>query len=100
MTRQRHQLHVGYILRFVIYVSALVSGVDFMGRWGLIQPTVFTDWRPVFMTDLNSDGSPDILWQSQSTGAVCCWLMNGTTCSDWGYLASGVPAGWQVIGSL
>src|SRR5262249_34537181 len=43
----------------------------------------------------NGDGSTDILWRDNSTGAVSIWLMNGTQVQQ----ASGlgvVPTNWSI----
>jgi glucose/arabinose dehydrogenase len=36
-----------------------------------------TDWHIVGAGDLNGDGSPDLLWQHQTTGLISAWFMNG-----------------------
>ena len=48
-------------------------------------------------TDLNADGTADLLWRNTSTTVVAGWLMNGTTILSSGFFG-GVPAQWQIEG--
>ena len=55
-------------------------------------------WKLVGVPDLNADGRPDLVWQSQTTGAVIYWTINGVNLISRGYLATGVPVAWQIVG--
>ncbi len=48
--------------------------------------------------DFNGDGSSDILWQNNSTGARTIWLMNGTAFSSSVSLGI-VVTSWKIVGS-
>jgi K319-like protein/VCBS repeat protein len=48
-------------------------------------------------TDLNADGTADLLWRNTSTTVVAGWLLNGTTILSSGFFG-GVPAQWQIKG--
>jgi hypothetical protein len=57
-------------------------------------------WKIVGVFDLNNDGMPDLVWQSQVTGQVSYWLMNGLTLQSFGNLNNGLPndPNWKIIG--
>ena len=59
-----------------------------------------TNWQIRAVTDLNSDGQPDLVWQNVSTGYLAAWLMNGTSMVQGIYLSPAqVPdTAWRVAG--
>ncbi|HEV2474357.1 MAG TPA: choice-of-anchor tandem repeat GloVer-containing protein, partial [Chthonomonadales bacterium] len=61
-----------------------------------------TDWRLVSVVDLNGDFSPDLIFQSQSTGDVAYWLMNGTSKASGGLFTPTNPgsASWKVAAAI
>ena len=62
---------------------------------------VETAWKIKAVADFNQDGSPDLVWQHETNGAIAIWFMNGPT------LLRGVPLGpgevldlgWKIVGS-
>lgn len=57
-------------------------------------------WRVRSVTDLNGDGSPDIVIQHPQDGLIAAWLMNGVTMVDGSLLNPGfVSPDWRVAGS-
>src|SRR5579884_3045035 len=61
--------------------------------------TVFRTNIPFPPFDLNGDRHPDILWQNQTTGDAVYTLLNGATPLSWGKLFTGIPSGWQIVGT-
>ena len=56
-------------------------------------------WQARGIVDLDGDGTNDILWHNQSTGALYVWLMNGTVQSSGAFLTpASVNPVWQVQG--
>ncbi len=59
-----------WLMNGASYVSsALFTGATAPGR----------TWVPRALGDLNSDGSPDIVWHNTRTGKVSIWYLQGTT---------------------
>jgi len=50
------------------------SGWQTRGLWTVQAPAL-----PAVCRDFNCDGSPDLIWQQQTTGQLASWLMQGTT---------------------
>ena len=75
--------------------TALVSGT-------LLSPpgVADTNWQIRAVTDLNSDGQPDLVWQNTSTGYLAAWLMNGTSMVEGIYLSPAQVAdtAWRIVG--
>jgi hypothetical protein len=57
-------------------------------------------WQIAGVSDLNSDGKPDLIWRNTSNGTLYYWLMDGLTLSSSGYLYDGNPVGleWRIDG--
>ena len=67
---------------------------------GTFFPNVSLDRKLVGAIDLNGDGFPDLLFQSQSKGSVTYALMNGLTpAGQYGTLFPTVPAGFVIVGT-
>jgi hypothetical protein len=66
---------------------------------GTIASGISLDWQIVGTPDLNSDGSPDILWRNTSTGDAGYWLMDGTYPVGEGTIAFNVPLEWHIVGT-
>ncbi|HEY4300861.1 MAG TPA: FG-GAP-like repeat-containing protein [Candidatus Didemnitutus sp.] len=49
-------------------------------------------------SDMNGDGSTDLVWQNTSTGDRSVWLMNGISLGGFGYIA-GIPTDWSIVGT-
>ncbi|HEY7171663.1 MAG TPA: PQQ-dependent sugar dehydrogenase [Vicinamibacterales bacterium] len=56
-------------------------------------------WHVRVLTDVNGDGTPDLLWQNEATGQLGAWLMNGTTLASTLVLTpDAVPdPAWQLV---
>ena len=62
---------------------------------------VETAWKIKAVADFNQDGSPDLVWQHDTNGAIAIWFMDGPT------MRAGVPLGpgqvmdlgWKIVGS-
>jgi len=57
-------------------------------------------WQIVAATDMNGDGSSDLVWQHASSGALSAWLMNGTSYVDGVWLSPSQVAdtNWKIRG--
>jgi hypothetical protein len=57
-------------------------------------------WKIVCIGDFNGDGKPDIIWQSQATGQLAYWLMNGVTLQSYGSLFNNqaIDTNWKIVG--
>lgn len=56
-------------------------------------------WRVRGATDLDSNGTPDLVWQSEQAGDVTIWYLggaNGGTMLSWSYLIMGA-SGWRIL---
>jgi hypothetical protein len=68
--------------------------------WAWLYSGENRGWRIAGLTDLNSDGSPDVIWQNDTTRQVTVNYFggaNGTTLTGWAWLYSGSNPGWRVI---
>jgi hypothetical protein len=86
----------GLISAWFMNGTMLVSGV-------LLSPGQITDtnWKIRAVTDMNNDGSPDLVWHNQATGFLSIWLMNGTSRVGDGLRLnpdSVSDTNWQVVG--
>jgi hypothetical protein len=56
-------------------------------------------WKVASVADMNGDGTPDLVWQHASSGALAAWMMNGTTVVDRVSVDPGVIAdvNWKVV---
>jgi hypothetical protein len=57
------------------------------------------DWQVRGVADVNNNGSPDILWQHDTTGYMAVWILNGLTVVEstlWS--PSQVGPGWSLAG--
>jgi hypothetical protein len=48
------------------------------------------------VADFDGNGSPDILWHDQTSGAVSAWFMEGTTVSGTDWISYVMPP-WKVV---
>jgi hypothetical protein len=82
------------ITRQVTYWS--MSGAQ-LTAWGMLAgPT--RGWGVAGATDLNGDGTPDLLWQNDSTYQSAVWFLRGGPAPavyDWAWLASSGVSGWH-----
>jgi hypothetical protein len=68
--------------------------------WAYLSGSV-PGWTVVGAADFNGDGTPDLIWQNDSTRQTTVWNMGGaqgTTMLGWSYLSGSVP-GWTVAGA-
>ncbi|HWR49523.1 MAG TPA: FG-GAP-like repeat-containing protein, partial [Bryobacteraceae bacterium] len=68
--------------------------------WAFLYSSAPTDWRIQGVADLNRDGTPDVLWQQDTTRQVIVNYMTGAegrTVQSWKYLYSDPVPGWRVL---
>jgi hypothetical protein len=53
---------------------------------------------PMFVTDLNNDNRPDVVWRNTVTGQNSVWLMNGTSVMQTIELEPRTDLDWQIGG--
>jgi hypothetical protein len=73
---------------------------DVFTGWDYLNPTVVAGWHVVGTKDINADGTPDLLWQNDSTRAVTVWIMGGTrgtTMVGWAWMSTIDVRGWSAI---
>ena len=56
-----------------------------------------TSAQPLAPTDLNGDGSPDLVWRNTASGAVVVWYLNGTIVVSQGGLQTVSDPAWQLV---
>ena len=67
--------------------------------YGGAQGNIKLNWLSVnFRPDLSGDGQADLVWQNNSTGERCVWLMNGPEKTSQRFLPT-VPTVWQIAGT-
>jgi hypothetical protein len=54
-------------------------------------------WKVKSVADFNADGSPDILFQNQTTGQAVLWYMNGVNFQSGGPLSFTPAANYQIV---
>ena len=82
----------------VVWFLSGPDGSDFLG-WDWISSESVPGWRVVAIADFNSDGSPDLLWQNDTTGQVVVWYMGGTQGRiGWSWISEGGVFPWRVVG--
>ena len=57
-----------------------------------------SDYKVVGVGDFNHDGKPDLLFQSQSTGQLVVWFMNGSTVIGGSTIATQPFPNYMVVG--
>jgi hypothetical protein len=53
--------------------------------------TLYLEWAPHALADLNADGNPDIIWRNTASGRVIVWHMSGTNTVSTASLWTGDP---------
>lgn len=79
------------------------TGGNLLQNWAWLSTANMPDWKIVGAADLDSNGTPDLLWQSETTRQVTFWAMSGTqgdTFAGWGWLAPNPVPGWRVVGAV
>ncbi|HXG71624.1 MAG TPA: FG-GAP-like repeat-containing protein [Gemmatimonadaceae bacterium] len=56
------------------------------------------DWQIASVTDINGDGSADVVWQHATQGWIAVWYMNGTRRIDYGSFPVAVETNWKIVG--
>ena len=79
-----------YVLRLTATDGVLSASAD-------VSITVRSQGARKQPTDLNADGTADLLWRNTSNTVVAAWLMNGLTIAASGFFG-GVPADWHIEG--
>jgi hypothetical protein len=59
-----------------------------------------TNWKIRAVSDLNSDGHPDLIWQNIADGRISVWFMNGLSLIDGTLLSPSqvLDANWHIVG--
>ena len=68
--------------------------------WNWLTSDSVAGWRVAGTGDFNSDGSPDLLWQSDSMESVIIWYLGGSQGNifqGWNWISSSVEPGWLAI---
>jgi hypothetical protein len=76
------------------------QGTTFLGS-AYQAPGSYPGWRVVGITDLNGDGTPDLMWQNDMTRSVGTWYLSGpqaTTVLGTAFQAPGTYPGWRAVG--
>jgi len=79
----------------------LMNGVTLLSFGSMFNnQAIDTNWKIVGCGDFSGDGKPDFIWQSQVTGQVRYWLMNGLTLQSYGALNNDLPndPSWKIVG--
>ncbi len=75
------------------------SGGNVYQSWAWLDPVGQTGWTVVGDADINLDGTPDLIWQNDTSGQVVVWYMGGSqgnVYSSWSGIGGSVP-GWRAI---
>ncbi len=77
----------------------LMTGATQSSGPGLTPSSISPVWRLAAVSDLNADGSADLLWQHTTTGEVSVWFMNGVTQTSGQALSPTAMAesGWTLV---
>ncbi len=68
----------------VSYWSCNLSGSQVLAYHSDIAQVTDLNQHLIGAEDLNGDGSADLIWRDQSTGAISRWLMNGPVVAQYG----------------
>jgi len=66
-----------------------VTGAAYIGSVG-------ATWAVAGAADFDGNGSPDILWHNQTSGALAVWYMSGTTVSGNEFISWVMPP-WKIV---
>jgi len=85
---------------FVYYQSGPPN--NSLVAWNWLATTGVAGWRLVSSADFNGDGTPDLVWQNDSTRQVLVWYMGGSpaTIVSWDWLAPNNLAGWRLVDAV
>jgi hypothetical protein len=75
------------------------DGDEFLG-WDWLASGTLADWRLRATADFNGDGTPDLVWQHDTTRQATVWYMggaHGATRLGWNWLTSGDLPGWTLV---
>jgi hypothetical protein len=83
----------------VVWYMGGPNGNSFLW-WDWLALSGVSGWRLVDAADLNRDGKPDLVWQSDATSQALVWYMGGSNgnsflWSDW--LAPSGVSGWRLV---
>jgi hypothetical protein len=68
--------------------------------WRWLSETTLTGWKVIGLADFNSDGTPDLVWQNDSSREITVWYMGGAEghlFRGWSWLTSGAVPGWTAM---
>lgn len=83
--------------------TGAVTGIQSLSRRCGASDGCSQTWKPLQVGDFNHDGSDDILWHNDVTGALQAWLLNGAqvtntlTLSKVCRISDGCWPRWQII---
>ncbi|WP_447962493.1 FG-GAP-like repeat-containing protein [Nitrospira sp. Ecomares 2.1] len=86
--------------RFVVFeshASNLVEGDTNGDSDVFVQERGASVKRNPVSTDLDGNGTTDLLWRNTKTGSTAIWLLNGDTIGSAGF-PGGVPLAWKIAG--
>ena len=68
--------------------------------WAWVTQSGVPAWSLVAVGDFNHDGTPDLVWQNDSTRQAVVWYMgqNGTVMLSWEWLSQNEVPGWTIAG--
>ena len=70
--------------------------------WGWLAAAETPGWRLAAVRDFNGDGTPDLVWQNESTRQVLVWNMGGSQANQPAgsvWLSQRGEPGWTVVGA-
>ena len=73
------------------------SGNQFLG-WAWLNAPGATGWRVVGAADFDGNGTPDLVWQNDSTRQVTVHYYAGAILTNWSWLNASSITGWSVAG--
>ena len=61
--------------------------------------TINPEWAVSGLADLDANGTSDIVWRNEASGAVHGWLLNGLTRVADGRISNNVGTDWSIVGT-
>jgi hypothetical protein len=62
-----------------------------------VLPSVTTDWLIAGTGDFNADGSPDLLWENESSGGRVIWFMESLSYANAYAVLPSVAVNWEIV---
>ena len=69
--------------------------------WAWLSSSGVPGWGIKAVADFNHDGTPDVVWENNSTGQSVIWYLgeNGTVENSWEWISSQWVPGWTITGA-